>query len=110
VHPGGETSYLQSPGGPPIGVLGEDSARAEGAAMLEPGTSVVLFTDGLVEDRSRPLSEGLAELAEVVSTHVGNFPDSRLDELCDAIVKTMLNDGPADDVALLTIRLHPNRL
>jgi PAS domain S-box-containing protein len=110
VDPDGETTYLKAPGGPPIGVLGEDSIRAEGAATLPSGATVILFTDGLVEDRSRPLSEGLAQLAETVSTHVTDNPDSALDELCDAIVKTMLDDGPADDVALLTVRLHPNRL
>jgi serine phosphatase RsbU (regulator of sigma subunit) len=110
VRADGTATYLEAPGGPPIGVLGEDSVRAEGAAILPPGATVILFTDGLVEDRSRPLSVGLAQLSDVASIHVMDNPEGLLDELCDTIVKTMLDDGPADDVALLTVRLHPIRL
>jgi hypothetical protein len=43
---------------------------------VPPGTSVLLFTDGLVEDRSRDLDTGLASLAEHLQAHAHEEADT----------------------------------
>ena len=90
--------------------LGVDPAfeRTSGVVRLEPGSSLVLFTDGLLERRT---------VSSRRSAEVFGSIDDALDELCrilrceDAdvmsshILDTMLTlEPPNDDVALLVIR------
>lgn len=103
VHPDGTVEPLRSPG--PGALLGvrPDSERVDHVVTLERGSTVVLYTDGLVESRTRPLREGLAALQEML----GRRGLDDLDELADALV-TDLPAGPGeDDVAVLAARLHP---
>jgi serine phosphatase RsbU (regulator of sigma subunit) len=69
------------------------------SAWLEPGSALVLFTDGLVEERHRPLDEGLAELVTVLSRCSGSA-----DELCDRVIAEMFDARlQEDDVAVLVV-------
>ncbi|MGH9073767.1 MAG: PP2C family protein-serine/threonine phosphatase, partial [Acidimicrobiales bacterium] len=62
VSPDLPTAYLELPTGTPLGVGG---GRYQEAMFPFPvGTTLVLYTDGLVETRRRPLGEGLRRLAE----------------------------------------------
>ena len=87
--------------GPLLGIL-PDAVRAEDEVVLDPGTTLLLYTDGLVESRARPLRDGLDELEQMLE----RLRDQELDVLCD----TLLTDLPAgqleDDVALVAVRLH----
>ena len=61
--PDGTTSFLDQGRSLPIGVdasLGFEAGEIE----LEPGSTIVLYTDGLVERHGVPLDEGLSLLAE----------------------------------------------
>jgi serine phosphatase RsbU (regulator of sigma subunit) len=61
----------------------------------------VLYTDGLVERRTRPLEEGLNRLAEIAGERRPS-PDAT----CDAIVAQLLGDDPQmDDVAVLVMNV-----
>jgi serine phosphatase RsbU (regulator of sigma subunit) len=66
-----------------------------------PGSTLVLYTDGLVERRNEVIDDGLARLAGVLSGLAGE-PDA----VCDQLI-TVLLDGrePADDVAVVTISI-----
>ena len=59
----------------------------------------LLYTDGLVERRS-----GRSTSVSVVATRRRESPDD-LEATCDHLIRTLLDEGPADDVALLAVRL-----
>ena len=62
VEPSGQTRFLEGEGGLPLGV-DVTTEYGERELSLEPGSIVVLYTDGLVERRGRSIDEGLMELA-----------------------------------------------
>jgi serine phosphatase RsbU (regulator of sigma subunit) len=86
-------------------LLGVDptSPRAEPVVPVEPGTTLFLYTDGLVERRHQIIDEGITRLVGLLSEHASK----PLDELCDAVLEGMLPDTPRDDVALVAVRLSP---
>lgn len=104
LTPAGELVELAAPGDDPDLLLGvEPSApRTEAVVTLPAGSTVLMFTDGLVERRGQSLDEGLARLrATVVS-----LADRTLDELCDETLRQMLPERAEDDVALVSVRVH----
>ena len=79
-----------------------DTARTESAVVLDRQSTVLLYTDGLVERRGQDLDQGLALLRDTLG-QLGQLP---LEELCDALLERMLPDEADDDVALVAVRLH----
>ena len=76
----------------------------EGATVLEAGSTVLLYTDGLVERRDETIDDGLARLASLAGAHADAAPE----ELATAVVHAVLDGrGPPDDVALIAARLRP---
>ncbi len=107
VSPDGGTRFLERPGCPPIGAVRE-AAYPQTVYTLEPGASVVLYTDGLVERRARPVDDGL----ELLAREAAAMP-AGLEAACDHLLEVLLADGvPEDDVALLVVapaaRLGPH--
>ncbi|MDT0318293.1 ATP-binding SpoIIE family protein phosphatase [Streptomyces millisiae] len=99
VLPDGRVDQIELPAGPPLGIGG---LPFESAELLLPEDSVlVMFTNGLLESRSDGTTGGIAELREALSQ-----PVTSLESACDALLKTMLQEGPRDDVALLLARTH----
>jgi serine phosphatase RsbU (regulator of sigma subunit) len=98
------TVVLLTGAGPDL-MLGVDphARRAEVTAELAAGDTVVLYTDGLVEQRGRSLDEGLSELRACL----GELAGRRLDQLCDDLLRRMLPGTPADDVAVAAVTLGP---
>jgi serine phosphatase RsbU (regulator of sigma subunit) len=83
-----------------LGVCPE-TQRVEHACVLSPGSTLLLYTDGLVERRGATLDDGLAWLRR----EVAGTQDQPLDELCDRLL-AVLPDVLGDDVALLALRTH----
>ncbi|MFQ1004059.1 SpoIIE family protein phosphatase [Modestobacter sp. SSW1-42] len=104
VQPDGTVVDLDAPVGPPLGTdwPGE---RADGAVDLLPGSTLLLFTDGLFERRHADLDAGRARLRDAVAARAGE----PLPDLCDGLLAELLADGAEDDVALLAVRAHPKR-
>ncbi|WP_432505822.1 SpoIIE family protein phosphatase [Kineococcus arenarius] len=101
IAPDGTARLLQAQPDMLLG-LHPDAERADHATTLEPGSTVVLYTDGLVERRDAPLQDGLEWLrATLEQLHHLNA-----EELCDALL-ARLDGSPEDDVALLVLRAHP---
>jgi serine phosphatase RsbU (regulator of sigma subunit) len=96
---GGHVEFVAGAGGLPLGV--DETARCgEEFLTLEPGSSLVLFTDGLVEARTEPIDDGLARLAELLAADP--VPAGAL---CDHVISSMQPPGGyEDDVALLVVR------
>jgi serine phosphatase RsbU (regulator of sigma subunit)/PAS domain-containing protein len=71
----------------------------EWRGSLPSGATLLLFTDGLVEDRHRTFEEGAAELQHAAG---GRFEP---DELCDHVLEAMVDDNlhHDDDIALVAV-------
>jgi anti-sigma regulatory factor (Ser/Thr protein kinase) len=97
---GGGTSSLEAPVGPPLGVVSDEEYVA-GFTHLEPGDTLVLFTDGLVEDSVRSYDVGLA----LVRGTLESFPADDLEALADQLIDGSVDaEHRSDDVALLVVR------
>lgn len=100
IDAGGRTSYLESAMSPPVGVTAH-AAYPEVEHVLAPGTTLVLYTDGLVERRGVSIQEGLDSLARLATEHA----EDGLESLCDLLLGSLLgDDGVQDDVAMLVLR------
>ncbi|WP_030729639.1 SpoIIE family protein phosphatase [Streptomyces sp. NRRL F-2890] len=97
VLPDGTVSFADLPAAPPLGVGGVpfETTRVE----LPEGSRIVLYTDGLVESRTRDIDEGLDRLREALAAS-GPAPE----QTCDTVLERLLPARPADDVALLVAR------
>jgi anti-sigma regulatory factor (Ser/Thr protein kinase)/putative methionine-R-sulfoxide reductase with GAF domain len=95
--PGSEPAFLETQRRPPLGARVGRSASAH-SVRLEPGSTVLLYTDGLVELRTEPLEDRL-ELLRVTAATVAD-----LNELAPTLLATLAAD-PLDDIALLAFHL-----
>ncbi|MEU8509110.1 SpoIIE family protein phosphatase [Streptomyces brevispora] len=88
-------------GGLPLG-LSAEFGRLEypvSTVELDPGQTMVLFTDGLVELPGADLDEGMQLLADMVR----NGPQD-LQQLADRLCRSVDRRGGEDDVAVLLLR------
>jgi anti-sigma regulatory factor (Ser/Thr protein kinase) len=98
----GDSYYAEGPAGSPLGVVPFPTYE-EATVPLSPGSTVLLYTDGLVERPEAPLEEGLDWLRGF-APGVASSPD----ELCGALLQSRFREAPPrDDVALLAVRLEP---
>ncbi|MFG2400896.1 SpoIIE family protein phosphatase [Streptomyces lydicus] len=98
VRPDGTAELADVPGGPPLGLGGLPFETWQ--QPLPEDSRLVLFTDGLVEDRDRDIDEGLALLTRTLSGHAEQSPE----EICEATLGALLPERPSDDIALLVAR------
>jgi len=102
----GEVSELYSEGSFPIGLVAQASFTSS-CIQLEPGDTLLLYTDGVTEaeDRERNLFEDV-RLKEAFSRH----PDSSLKTVQDGIWSAVESftggANQSDDVTLLVLRYH----
>jgi len=95
----GSAEFLWDGRATPLGVR-TDGEYAEGTLQLDGGSTVLLYTDGLVEVPGEDLLAGLERLRQAVMAGPAE-PEA----LCDHLVGSMVGSDPArDDVALLAFR------
>ena len=99
LEPDGTARFLESASGLMLGVDAA-SERRHDEVVLSPGSTLVLYTDGLVERRGEPLDEGLERLRETAEEYAGLGPN----QLGQALRARMAPD-PDDDVAMVTVRV-----
>ncbi|MFE5734888.1 SpoIIE family protein phosphatase [Streptomyces sp. NPDC056528] len=98
----GTVRQADDPTGPPLGTGGW--LHTSGSIALPPGSTAVLYTDGLVERRREDIDEGVAALARALSGASGT-PQVVCDRLLRSLGVTAEHD---DDVAVLVVQ-HPSR-
>jgi PAS domain S-box-containing protein len=102
ISPEGEAEYMVTAPNPPLGVF-ESPQHTEKRTKLAPGSTIVLYTDGLVEERGVSIDQGL-EALRLAASQDSCHPD----ELCERLVAAMLAIHPAnDDIAVLALRALP---
>jgi sigma-B regulation protein RsbU (phosphoserine phosphatase) len=75
-----------------------DAQRRVTTLQIPPGALLCFYTDGLIEQRGRPINDGLAKLCKAVTA---GPPDA----VCASVMGVMIGREPArDDVALLVFR------
>jgi hypothetical protein len=97
AHPGGQAGFLELRAGPPLGVGG---GRYEATRVRPPpGSTLVLYTDGLIERPGADIGQGMDSLADAL-TIVSGRP---VGEVCESLL-TSLAPRPTDDIAVLLAR------
>jgi anti-anti-sigma factor len=101
VGPGATARFLDDGRSPPLGVW-QGTVR-DATVTMEPGATLLLYTDGLVESRTESIEQSLEAFRRSVLDHDGD-----LDALCDdRILRSPRPQASDDDVALLALRLMP---
>jgi PAS domain S-box-containing protein len=96
----GKPAFLAGGGGVPLGAL-DAPVYEEASTTLGGGDTLVLYTDGLIEERGTAYDEGLRRLEESTTKSGAD-----LERLCDRILRGTVGDGIRDDdVTLLVLRV-----
>jgi GAF domain-containing protein/anti-sigma regulatory factor (Ser/Thr protein kinase) len=96
----GRAEYLEGGRGLPLGT-GPDTKYRQQVVELPVGSTLILYTDGLIERRDEPIDSGLDQLRQAVEEGPGD-PERLLEYILDRLV------GPrerGDDIAVLAVRL-----
>jgi light-regulated signal transduction histidine kinase (bacteriophytochrome) len=86
-------------------LLGVDAGavRTEQLSVLERGSTLLLYTDGLVERHDRAFDDGVDLLGQAL-VDLRALP---VGQLCDRLLGRLLLERVEDDVALVAVRLRP---
>jgi serine phosphatase RsbU (regulator of sigma subunit)/anti-sigma regulatory factor (Ser/Thr protein kinase) len=110
VYPDGRAEYLEGGRGLPLGTVSEPSYTQD-TVDVPIGSTLILYTDGLIERRDQTIDEGLDQLREAASA--GPLDPERLVE---HVLQELVGAGERrDDIAILAVRVlvaapHPLRL
>jgi PAS domain S-box-containing protein len=97
------TSWLTDARSVPLAVR-RDEPRPQASQLLPPGSTMMLFTDGLVERKHESLDDGIARAADVLVKTIKLPPDA----VADAVLRELAPAaGYDDDVAMVIYRRQP---
>jgi serine phosphatase RsbU (regulator of sigma subunit)/anti-sigma regulatory factor (Ser/Thr protein kinase) len=99
VRPDEARFAINGASNPPLG-LATPPAFQESVVELEPGTSILLYTDGLIERRDESLDVGLERLR---STAEGALRERDANLALNQVLTGMLDAAPFDDVAVMLV-------
>ena len=104
LTPDGETEFLETEPGLPLGVSAGGRYPCA-RRQFEVGSSLLLYTDGLIERRFEAIDEGLERLRDAGERAHRRFGEG---PLADRVYNELLDETPLeDDVALLAIESLP---
>ncbi|WP_336083662.1 SpoIIE family protein phosphatase [Nocardia sp. SSK8] len=104
--PGGPGRVLEGGRAVPLATF-DTPRRPEATTALPPGATLVLFTDGLVEQRGYDIEEGFVKIADVLSETGAALPR----DVADAVLSRLAPAaGYDDDVAMVVYRQPPEPL
>ena len=102
VHPDGRTDLLEGARSLPLAIRA-DSGRTEASYVLPPRSTLLLYTDGLVERRGRPITEGIAAAAAAVR----DADQVPLEDIAERIMTGLAPAGGYEDDVALVLYHHP---
>jgi serine phosphatase RsbU (regulator of sigma subunit) len=105
VSPDGTATWLAEAASQPLGAVmaQQPTVRREGSLVVGPGSTVILYSDGLIERRHESLDDGLRRLEEAAVRLVGTGAT----DLSHAIANEMTSSSPSnDDVVVVTLQLR----
>ncbi|MDX3695615.1 SpoIIE family protein phosphatase [Streptomyces europaeiscabiei] len=79
---------------------------ADHTVPLPPGSTLALYTDGLVERRAQGIDPGIEKLASALEALPPTTLDDDLQESADQLLHPLLDDEHEDDVCLLLCHVH----
>lgn len=97
----GEADFVPVPAGPPLG-LGT-TTYDEATTTIPAGSTLLCYTDGLVERRGEHIDEGLARLRHTA----GRAGDMPLGDLVEHLLDVLGDAEAPDDTAILALRRFP---
>ncbi|MFC9605484.1 PP2C family protein-serine/threonine phosphatase [Streptomyces niveus] len=97
----GDTRFLEGGRSILLGVVPE-TIRPDATEPLPPGSTVLLYTDGLIERRSETFDDGMTRLR----LHAAALARAPLETFCDELV-VALGDAGTDDIAMIAVRIPP---
>jgi hypothetical protein len=100
--PDGTTRAPELPAGPSLGLGLGLGSYGEAYIRLPPGAVLALYTDGLVETRTRSFEEGILALQSGLACARGP-----LGAVCDTLIRA-LAPRPDDDITLILARIPPD--
>ena len=100
--PAGAVITLDAPPNLMLGVQ-PDAPRTEHTRMLPAGSTLLLYTDGLVERRDRDFDDGICHLRTLFSRAGHQSPE----QICDTLLQNRITEGD-DDIALLVLHTRPD--
>ena len=100
--PDGTTRVIDMPGGQSLGVA--PARYGQASIRFRPGTVLALYTDGLVETRTRPFDQGILALRAALGRQ---YPD--LDATCEALAAAP-GEIREDDITVVLARVQPGPL
>ena len=102
VHPDGNVVLLDGARSLPLAIR-QDAGRTEADYVLPPRSTLLLYTDGLVERRRQPLTGGIAAAGAAVH----EADEASLEELASQLMTRLAPaEGYEDDVAMVLYH-HP---
>ena len=102
AEPGAAARFAWDGRSLPLDAAPRPQPRAEGVVDAAPGSTLLLYTDGLIERHDRPLHSGLDALLAAVEGARAETPEA----LAVALAERMASrEGPPDDVCVLAFRL-----
>ncbi|MEA2315208.1 MAG: hypothetical protein QOI03_1900 [Solirubrobacteraceae bacterium] len=104
LSPDGEQRFISEAIGPPLGAVTGHEYTAQ-RVSFPTGSTLLLYTDGLIERRDEPIDVGLQRLLEISRGALQGQERT----FAERIYKRAASDGPLrDDVALLAIESLPH--
>ncbi|MBO2463585.1 SpoIIE family protein phosphatase [Actinomadura violacea] len=98
VTPGGDGRFLQEATNPLLGFPFDQHYKSS-TEPLPPGSTLLLYTDGLVEHPGEHLDNGLDRLRR----HTSTLAHRSLEHLCDGLLDDLPTTG-TDDIAMIAVR------
>ncbi|HZA79304.1 MAG TPA: SpoIIE family protein phosphatase [Acidimicrobiales bacterium] len=100
IDPTGTADLVTDGHGRLLGVAHPESRPVYGPVPFADGSSLLLYTDGLLERHERAGNDALTVLRKTIEGFAGS-PE----ELCDRVTDTLTDNSPGDDICLLATRL-----
>jgi len=105
ILPGGRVVLLDGARSLPLAIR-QDAGRTDADYILPPQSTLLLYTDGLVERRGQPLTEGIAAAGAAVHEAGGDS----LEELASQVMTRLAPTGGYEDDVALVLYHHPGPL